>query len=140
MSDTLQTALAPGDDRLRRLLYVLAGLVAVGALVFAVQLQSGAKIASHFTVRNDTPFELTIAASSTPGGAVTPVGIAPRDATTTFAEVIDEGRIWYFHVTCSGRDAGTITRTRASLAEAGWKLEVDGDASARCRAAGLVPD
>jgi hypothetical protein len=120
-------------------LYVVAGVVAIGVIVLALRVQTTPRMVRHVVVHNTTPFEVTIQASSTPGGSVTPLGIVPREATETFSDVIDAGPVWYFHVACSGTGAGTMTRTRAELAASGWQITVGPDAEARCRAAGLVP-
>jgi hypothetical protein len=140
MSDTLRAQALRADGRLRWGLYVLAAVAGLVIVALALHLQTGPRMLPHITVRNDTPFELTIVASSTPEGPVTPLGIAPSQSASTFSEVIDEGRTWYFHITCSGIDAGTITRSRASLAQSAWHLEAGADAAGRCSAAGLVPD
>ena len=139
MPDTLQRQLSSGDHRLRWGLYVLAGAVAIAVIALAMRLVAPPKSVGHLTVRNDTAYELTIAASGTPGGAVTPVGIVPRAASETFSDVIDEGATWYFHVTCSGVDAGTLSRTRAELESAAWQIELGANADGRCRKAGLAP-
>ncbi|HVM66749.1 MAG TPA: hypothetical protein VMU14_17910 [Acidimicrobiales bacterium] len=139
MVGTRLAARLPGDNRAPWVLYVIAGLVAVGVVVFALRVQSTPRMVRHVTVRNTTPYEVTIQASSTAAGSVTPLGIVPREATETFSDVIDAGPTWYFHVTCSGVGAGTMTRTRAELAASGWQVTVGPDAEARCRAAGLVP-
>jgi hypothetical protein len=140
MPDTLRAHVQTSDGRARRALYALAGVIGLGLLVLVLRLQTGPKMVPQVTVHNSTPYELTIVVSSTPAGSVTPLGIVPRQSTATISQVIDEGSTWYFHLTCSGVDAGTITRTHTSLAQSGWQLDVGADAAGRCRAAGLVPD
>jgi hypothetical protein len=138
MPDTL-TDLPSRQDRSKIGVYALAAIVGLAVIVLALRVQTTPHMVPHVTVRNDTPFELTIVTSNSPEGSVTPLGIVPREATETFSDVIDQGRTWYFHVACSGVDAGTITRARESLVTAGWQIEVGVSAEARCRAAGLVP-
>ena len=70
------------------------------------------------TVRNGTPFEVTIHASGCPERSVTPLGVVPRQITEIFHEVSDEGPTWYFHLDSSGVDGGTMVRRRLiSLAQ-----------------------
>jgi hypothetical protein len=128
------------NERARRAIYALVGAAGLGLVVLVLHLRTGPNMVSRVTVHNSTPYELTIVVSSTPTGSVTPLGIVPRQSTATISQVIDEGSTWYFHVTCSGVDAGTIVRRRTNLAQSGWQLDVGLDAAARCRAAGLVPD
>ena len=139
MTDTLQ-AHAPSTGRpLRWWIYAVGALLGVGIVVVAAQLAVGPTKGMTITVRNETPFEVTIHTSDGPDRSVTPLGVVPRQVTETFHEVSDEGRTWYFHLDSSGVNGGTIVRTRPDLARSNWTLVIDGDAEARFRAAGLVP-
>jgi hypothetical protein len=122
-------------------LYALLAVIVVVAVAIAVaRVEASPHTVRGVVVRNTTPYEMTIVVSSTPSGDVTPLGIVPLRRTETFSEVIDEGPTWYFHLACSGVDAGTIVRTESALEGAGWQVDIGGDAATRCRDAGLAPD
>jgi hypothetical protein len=140
MPDTLQAEFPTLRHRVDWWVYVLAGVLVVAAVLGAERLASGPATVPGVTVRNDTAFEVTIAISATPNGDVTPLGILPPEHTETFRHVVDHGRTWYFHMTSGGVDGGTLARTRADLAHSGWTIVVDGEADARFRVGGLVPD
>jgi hypothetical protein len=103
-----------------------------------LRLLAGPKMVARVNLRNETPFELTITASDRPTGAVTPLGLVGPHATAPVAEVIDEGDVWYFHVSAEGMDGGTLTQTRPQLTRSGWTLVVGGEIEARLRRAGLT--
>jgi hypothetical protein len=140
MPGTLETRVPSADRRTPWWVYSLGALLIVAAVVLAVTAGSGPKKLGAVTVRNNTPFEVSIVTSAVLSGDVTPLGIVPAGATETFREVIDQGPTWYFHLTSEGVDGGTVERSRADIARRGWALVVDGEAEARFRAAGLVPD
>jgi hypothetical protein len=132
MPDTMQTYAPPRGNRAAWLIYGVAAVVGLAAVILALRLQSGPRTVRSFTVRNDTPYEVSIDASGVPNNSVTPLGVVAGRATQRFQNVIDEGGTWRFSLTCSGGDGGTIVRTRAELAQAGWQLRLDDGVAAAC--------
>jgi hypothetical protein len=134
MSDTMQTHAPPRGRRTAWLTYAIAAVAGIAAVVFALRLQSGPPVIRSLTVRNETPFEVSIDVRPGPHEPITPLGIVGGQTTATFQSVIDEGRTWQFVLTCSGGDGGTIIRTRSDLAEAGWQLLLDTQVATACAA------
>ena len=117
-----------------------AGAALVIAAVAWTAVVTGPSKVGTVTVRNTTPFEVTIVMSPSPRGDVTPLGIVAGQRTVAFNDVVDQGRTWYFHLASGGVDGGTLVRSRADLVHDGWTIVVDGQADGRFRAAGLFPD
>jgi hypothetical protein len=140
MPGTLETRVPSVDRRIPWWVYTMGAVLIAAAVMLAATAGSGPNKLGAVTVRNNTPFEVSIVTSAVPRGDVTPLGIVPAGATETFREVIDEGPTWYFHIASQGVDGGTVERSRADIARRGWALVVGGEAEARFRAAGLVPD
>lgn len=139
MSLIADTAPATYRRQRPRPLWIALAVVAVLGLVAVSRLVPNPKTVHRVTIRNDTPYDLDVDATSGSHDGWTPVGIALAHSSTDVNDVIDHGGVWIFRFSGQGHDGGEVTVTRSDLAASNWQLIVPASVGDRMSAAGAAP-
>ncbi|HEX2191827.1 MAG TPA: hypothetical protein VHH09_01415 [Acidimicrobiales bacterium] len=121
---------------------LFAGLaVAAGLLVFLLLLGSSSepRRVARLTVTNPSPYQVNLEISDSRQERWLDLGAVGRERTRTVEELPDLGEAWVFRFSSSGVDGGRLEVTRAALRDAGWKITVPAEVTARFEEAGLTP-
>ena len=121
---------------------LFAGLAVIaGLLVFLLLLGSSSdpRRVARLTVTNPSPYEVNIEMSDAREERWLDLGAVGRERTRTIEELPDLGDGWVFRFSSGGVDGGRLEVTRAALRDAGWKIAVPGEVTARFEGAGLTP-
>jgi hypothetical protein len=115
-----------GAQRLRGLLQSdLGAFVAAGAVALAVAfgcLQEPPRISS-VSITNTTRFDIAVDVRGPTGGWM-PLATAERTATTSVADVVDQGHTWTFRFRAQGEQPGSLRVDRKTLEASGWAIEI----------------
>ena len=114
---------------------VLAGVVAVASLAVALR---GPDFVDAVTVVNDSPYDVHVEVRR-PGGPVVGLGTVPRDRSTRFTSVLDQGATWSFAFSAAGEDGGAMDVPRATLERDGWAVAIPATTASRLDRAGVPP-
>ena len=110
--------------RFVHLWWVLAGAVALAALILLAPLLRMPSHVAGIGFDNPTAYGITVEASDGDGVSWTPVGTVGVRESITFEHVYDQGDDWMFRFSSQGRDAGEIERSRAQLEQDGWQVAI----------------
>jgi hypothetical protein len=116
--------------------WIVLAVVAVLGLGIVSRLVPDPATVDRVTIRNDTEFDLDVAASASDHDGWTPIGIALAGSERSFEQVIDHGDEWVFRFHGQGRAGGEVQMTRAQLDANDWVLTVPSSVGDRIRAAG----
>jgi hypothetical protein len=83
----------------------------------------------HITIRNGSPYSLTVSVADRGRDGYVGLGVVPRDGEQTFTEVLDQGDLWVFRFTYGGEEAAELPVTRAALLRNNWTVEVPPEVS-----------
>jgi hypothetical protein len=120
-------------------LWIGLAVVAVLGLVAVSRLVPNPKTVHRVTIRNDTAYDLDVAATSGSHDGWTPVGIALAHSSTDMNDVIDHGGVWIFRFSGQGHDGGEVTVNRSDLAASDWHLTVPASVANAISSAGAPP-
>ena len=135
--DPEQLVRRPRDprQRVRLAAAALLGLTAFVPLVWAMRAPA---TVDEVTVVNESPYDVHVEVRS-PGGPVLGLGTVPRDRSTRFTTVLDQGDRWSFAFTAGGEDGGTVEVPRTELEREGWTLVLPATVASRLEGTGLPP-
>lgn len=106
---------------------IILGAAAAAVLVVALLVRVPATVGA-ITITNTTPYQLTVDARPAPGASGVRLGTVPRDGSSTFRQVIDQGDEWVLSFSYAGQSGGDVTVSRQELEE-GWTVPASvGDA------------
>jgi hypothetical protein len=111
--------------RSRRLALIAAGVVVSLALLagmFALVRRPDFVPRVTIVNRTGTPLQVDVAAG--PHDAILPLGVVESHSTDSFLDVVDQGDVWYVHVTDTGNGARTLHFTRDQLRRANWHVTI----------------
>jgi hypothetical protein len=117
--------------RSRRFALIAAGVIASAALLAGLlALVQRPDFVSRVSVVNRTgsPLQVDVAAGRT--AAILPLGVVDPRSSDTFKDVVDQGDVWYVHVTDTGSGARTLHFTREQLQHANWRVTIPADFAA----------
>jgi len=126
MSPVLTTSQTrPPVDQLGRLAGP-AALVVFVAVLFAVALDAIAAppTVEQITIENRTSVPVEVALGSRDTSSVLWVAALAPGARTRVDDVTDPGPAWVVRAEHAGRELGELHRSRASLAEDGWRIVI----------------
>jgi hypothetical protein len=83
----------------------------------------------HITIRNGSPYSLTVSVADRGRDGYVGLGVVPRDGEQTFTAVLDQGDLWVFRFTYGGEEAAELPVTRAQLQRDHWTVEVPPEVS-----------
>ena len=109
--------------RFVHLWWVLAGAVALAALILLAPLLRMPSHVAEIGFDNPTAYDITVEASDD-GADWTPVGTVKAGESIAFERVYDQGDEWTFRFSSQGRDAGEVARSRAQLEADGWQVAI----------------
>jgi hypothetical protein len=92
----------------------------------------------HITIRNGSPYSLTVSVADRGRDGYLALGVVPRDGEQTFTEVLDQGDLWVFRFTYGGREAAELPVTRAALLHNRWTVEVPEEVSSTLAGLGFA--
>jgi hypothetical protein len=114
--------------RSRRLALAIAGVVASLALLAGLlALVQRPDFVSRVSIVNRTGSALQVDVAPGRQGAIMPLGVVDAHATEAFLDVLDQGDVWYVHVTKTGQGARTLHFTREQLQHANWQVTIPSD-------------
>lgn len=116
------------------------GVAAMVAWAVGLVVLDSPAIVPTVTVENTSGYNIGVTLGGPDDGLVG-LGTAPKQSTTVFHEVIDQGKTWTFSFASQGRQAGEFRIDRAVLEQAGWRIEIPDAAiqTLRDRGAPLPP-
>jgi hypothetical protein len=111
--------------RSRRLALIAAGIVAsVAILAGLLALVQRPDFVSRVSIVNRTGSPLQVDVASGRNAAIMPLGVVDPHSTDTFRDVVDQGDVWYVHVTDTGSGARTLHFARQQLQHANWQVTI----------------
>jgi hypothetical protein len=111
--------------RSRRLALIAAGVVvSVAILAGLLALLQRPDFVSHVSVVNRTGSPLQVDVAPGQRDAIMPLGVVDPHSTDTFHDVLDQGDVWYVHVTDAGTGTRTLHFTRQQLEHANWQVTI----------------
>lgn len=114
---------------------VLVGVLGFAALAAALR---GPDVVDAVTVVNDSPYDVRVEVRR-PGGPVLGLGTVPRERSTRFDSVLDQGATWSFAFSAAGADGGTVEVPRAALEQDRWTVAIPATTTTRLDRAGVPP-
>ena len=135
--DPEQLVRRPSDPR-RRLGLAAATIVGLTAVLALASAMQAAATVDEVTIVNESPYDVHVEVRR-PGGPVLGLGTVPRERSTRFTTVLDQGDTWSFAFSAGGEDGGTVEVGRTALERDGWSLVVPATAASRLERAGLPP-
>jgi hypothetical protein len=78
----------------------------------------------HITIRNTSPYSLTVSVADRARDAYLGLGVVPREGQRTFTEILDQGDLWVFRFTYGGAEAAELPVSRAVLQQDHWTIDV----------------
>lgn len=128
MSESMTECRRPGDApagfgrhvRIYDLIVLGLVLAAVVPIARLVELPSSV---DRITVTNPAVYDIRIEVTGNDDGWMA-VGMAGRDATSTFDEIMDQGEVWIFRFSAQGEEGGLLRVSRQQLEGDGWRLAI----------------
>ena len=125
MSSVLLDPMTDRSPRSRRVLAIVAGVVASAAiLVGLLVLVQRPTFVNQVAVENRTGFELHVAVGPGPHDAGMGLGVVDANSTESYADVIDQGDVWVVSLGEPGRATKQLRFTRSELEHAGWRVVI----------------
>lgn len=116
-------------------LFVVGALLCV-AMALALQDE---EMVPRVTVENPSTLPVNVDVRGAPDGDRLILSTVPAGSTVTNLDVLEQGDEWTFGFSSGGVEGGTVTVSRAKLADDGWRLVVPDEITARLQAAPFVP-
>jgi hypothetical protein len=114
--------------RSRRLALIAVGVIAsVAILVGLLALVHRPDFVSRVSIVNRTGSSLQVDVAPGRTGAIMPLGVVDPRSTDTFQDVVDQGDVWYVHVSDPAAGTRTLHFTRQQLQHANWHLTIPAD-------------
>jgi hypothetical protein len=122
--------------------YLAAALVVVlgvGVIAGLLGVVRDPDTIDRVSIVNPTPYllDIDVGAAGNPGRVA--LGIIEADATTTTPDVLDQGDRWVVRVSFAGHEVATVTRSRAELEDAGWRVTLPDSVAERVAGLGGEP-
>jgi hypothetical protein len=121
------------------LVVVMAGVIAIAALVGIQAALRGPELVDRVRVVNETPYLVDLEVTGNARDGWLKLGPVSPGETHNFGNVVDQGDEWIFHITTGPNDGGEFSVTKAELERARWDVAIPGDVQARLEAEGAVP-
>jgi hypothetical protein len=114
--------------RSRRLALIALGVVAsVAILVGLLALVQRPDFVSQVAIVNRSASPLQVDVAQGRSDAIMPLGVVDPRSTDTFQDVVDQGDVWYVHVTDPAAGTRTLHFTRQQLQRANWHVTIPAD-------------
>jgi hypothetical protein len=92
----------------------------------------------HITIRNGSPYSLTVSVADRGRDAYLGLGVVPREGQQTFTDVLDQGDVWVFRFTYGGEEAAELPITRIVLQQNDWVVQVPQEVSSTLAGLGFA--
>jgi hypothetical protein len=120
--------------------WLLAGAVALLAVLLWLRLSATPGSVKRVAVTNDTNYTLAIAVAGPSRNIWMDLGWASHNHLTVFEQVVDQGKTWTFRLRAQGHDAAQFTVSRNDLVHSNWRVSIPSSVEAQLRTAGVSPD
>ncbi|MET0628072.1 MAG: hypothetical protein ABW033_06405 [Acidimicrobiia bacterium] len=102
---------------------VMVGVLVAAVLALALRIVEGPEFVDRLTIANQSSSPLDVDVAGSRDGGWTPEGVALQRGETNFADVIDQGDVWWFRFSSANRSA-IVRVPREQLARDGWHVTV----------------
>lgn len=132
----------PAPPRHRGDIAVAVVAVVLGATLLLSVIMPALRLPSYVdavTISNPQAWHAEADVGRPDGSRWISLGHVGREATRTFASVIDPGEEWVFRFAYGGIQQAQLAVSRVELERAGWKLTIPDEFAERIRGAGETP-
>jgi hypothetical protein len=121
--------------RMRWTAPVIAAALVVALLLGNTAFRGSGAIAV-LRIENNTAYDVDVDISDAAGREWIALTTVSQHSVTRVEDVADQGRTWRFRFASQGVPGGDLAMSGRALADAGWRLIVPGEVSARLARAG----
>jgi hypothetical protein len=125
MSSILLDPMTERSPRSRRVLVIIAGVVATAAiLVGLLVLVQRPTFVSQVFVENRSPTDLHVEVASGPRDATMGLGVVDSHSTESYGDVVDQGEVWIVRLGDPASGTKDLRFTRSQLQHANWHIVI----------------